>query len=408
MSLGKAFQNPPLIGAVKLAVRVNLCDTRSAFNPTMTMTRTNLSRVSAIASVPVLACALLWPSPARSQGSLTPPGAPAPTMKTLQQIEPRTPISSLPFAISNSGSYYLTTNLSGAAGADGITIAVSGVTLDLGGFVLAGAGTNNGVNVAGNRTNLVVRNGAIRNWGICVEAFTSDNCSFERLRLSEGRDFDLDAGDHTVVDSCEARASKWGLSVNNGSTIRNCIASTNLTGFYGAIGCTFVDCTAQGNNRGIEGDEGCTIKGCTVTGSAAGDYGILAAEGSTVIGCTVEGCLGDGISLDRSSVKDCTLHNITGNAISLFINCHVLGNTCVENTGNAIKCMYGGHSIVGNTLTGNGRGISANPATGSLIIQNRASGNATNYDIAAGNTAGPIVTSANIATSSNPHANYSY
>jgi len=40
-----------------------------------------------------------------AQGSLTPPGAPAPTMKSLDQIEPRTPISSLPFTISSSGSY---------------------------------------------------------------------------------------------------------------------------------------------------------------------------------------------------------------------------------------------------------------------------------------------------------------
>ena len=30
------------------------------------------------------------------QGSLTPPGAPGETMKTLAQVEPRTPISSLP------------------------------------------------------------------------------------------------------------------------------------------------------------------------------------------------------------------------------------------------------------------------------------------------------------------------
>ena len=38
-----------------------------------------------------------------AQGSLTPPGAPAPTMKTLAQIEPRMPISSAPFTISVPG-----------------------------------------------------------------------------------------------------------------------------------------------------------------------------------------------------------------------------------------------------------------------------------------------------------------
>ena len=45
------------------------------------------------------------------QGSLTPPGAPGETMKALAQVEPRTPISSLPYTISESGSYYVTGNL---------------------------------------------------------------------------------------------------------------------------------------------------------------------------------------------------------------------------------------------------------------------------------------------------------
>jgi hypothetical protein len=53
-----------------------------------------------------------------AQGSLTSPGAPAPTMKTLAQIEPRTPISSAPFTISVPGSYYLTTNLTFSVGMD--------------------------------------------------------------------------------------------------------------------------------------------------------------------------------------------------------------------------------------------------------------------------------------------------
>ena len=51
--------------------------------------------------------------------SLTPPGAPAPTMKSLAQIEPRTAVNAANtpgdagnlFIISNSGSYYLAANV---------------------------------------------------------------------------------------------------------------------------------------------------------------------------------------------------------------------------------------------------------------------------------------------------------
>ena len=118
-------------------------------------------------------------STAFAQGSLTPPGAPAATMKSLDQIEPRTPISSLPFTISTSGSYYLTTNLFESSG-DGIIVTADNVTLDLNGFVLDGTvtagasvvpgqpspksqapGSLNGINATAIVNNLLVRNGSL-------------------------------------------------------------------------------------------------------------------------------------------------------------------------------------------------------------------------------------------------------
>src|ERR1039457_4716258 len=54
----------------------------------------------------------LQPSALHAQGALTPPpGVPTPTMLTLSQVEPRTPISSVPFTITQPGSYYLTANV---------------------------------------------------------------------------------------------------------------------------------------------------------------------------------------------------------------------------------------------------------------------------------------------------------
>src|SRR5437870_4623321 len=95
-----------------------------------------LLRRSTVAYLLLLLASLNLKTSALAQGSLTPPGAPAPSMKTLAQIEPRTAISSAPYVISLPGSYYLTTNVSVAA-SNAITISANQVTLDLNGFTIS-------------------------------------------------------------------------------------------------------------------------------------------------------------------------------------------------------------------------------------------------------------------------------
>ena len=109
--------------------------------------------VSAVKSLLIYAAAavaawlaLVESSQLYAQGSLTPPGAPAATMKSLDQIEPRIPIDathtpgngSNTFIVSAAGSYYLTVNVSGISGKNGILITTSNVTVDLSGYTLFG------------------------------------------------------------------------------------------------------------------------------------------------------------------------------------------------------------------------------------------------------------------------------
>src|SRR5262245_43726281 len=107
-----------------------------------------MQRSTRIVMFSTCSCILLASVLIAYAGSLTPPAGPiAPTMKTLAEIEPRTPIgptttpggpNSL-YRITQPGSYYLTGNVQGVAAKAGIEIVASQVTIDMHGFELVGA-----------------------------------------------------------------------------------------------------------------------------------------------------------------------------------------------------------------------------------------------------------------------------
>ena len=96
-----------------------------------------------IASVFLIPAFQLFSISAFAQGSLTPPGPPAPTMKRLDEVEPRMNLQATPapagvdttnpdyhFIINQPGSYYLSAKVAVTKN-NGIQINVEGVTLDL-------------------------------------------------------------------------------------------------------------------------------------------------------------------------------------------------------------------------------------------------------------------------------------
>jgi parallel beta-helix repeat protein len=381
----------------------------------------------------ILLPAIILQTPAFGQGATAPPGPPAPTMKTLAQVEPRTPITNLPVTISVAGSYYMTTNLTGNPG--GITIAASGVTLDLMGFELVG-GTGSGVNVSGNRTNIVIRNGTVRGWGDeGVSADIATDTTFEGLRILGNASNGLRAGNQARVTGCiAANNSGVGISAVFASTISDCLAVSNsnrgidvasgctvigsasrANGSFGIDAfqfCTIVNCASSSNSQtGINADIGSTIIGCS-SGFNSGGGGIFASSGSTIRDCTARGNQNVGIRAgEGSTVNDCTVSGNTGDGIVVSNRCHLTGNTCNNNgagtgDGAGVHATGSGNRIDGNNVTINDRGIEANSA-GNLIIRNSASGNGSNYVFGGTQSFGPTNTVSGIVTN-HPWANFSF
>jgi parallel beta-helix repeat protein len=335
--------------------------------------------------------------------------------KTLSQVEPRIPLESLPTNITVSGSYYLTTNLTGVSGTNGITITVDNVTIDLNGFALIGvAGSSNGVFATANLNNIAVRNGTLRNWTrFGADVRNALNSQLLDLRVSNNGGGGLHGGTAATILRCVATLNTtYGLYSFNGSVTKDSTAfSNNGDGITTTFGSTIADCSANGNTgAGFVAGAGGNVRGCSANANTG--VGISSAGRCQIESCNASDNTQQGIwPNDGSSIRNCTVGNNAGGGIRVGNYCLVLGNIChgnsVFSTNAAIRITGLGNRIEGNHLSSNHRGFEISSA-GNLLIRNSTAANSVVDSIAAGQTSGPTVTSANIGTSTNPHANYDF
>jgi parallel beta-helix repeat protein len=329
---------------------------------------TKQKRTRVVASVLTLAGLAVF-SLIGHAGNLEPSGPPGPTMKTLQEVEPRTPIDSLPYVINFSGSYYVTGDLLGSPFDDGITIDADNVTLDLRGFTLTGVlevQPNDGIVVNGAHENIAIHNGVLRNWSGAIDANTATNSQVRNVRV-EGNAGDginignggsviqcsaqgnagrgIVTGDGCTIAECTARGnSDDGIDTGFGNTVTACAASSNTGEFSDGIsvlsGSTVTGCTADDNgNDGIRVWNGCTVTGCTAREN--GDDGINAGDnaGNTVTGCTAYLNGSNGISITKGTVRGCTTRQNSADGI-LADDSLVHGNSSTGNTGVPINATF--------------------------------------------------------------------
>ena len=353
----------------------------------------------------------LWLLGARTAlaGDLNPPLGPVgPTMKPLNEVEPRVAVSAVNtpgdadsvFRISQPGSYYLTGNLAGESGKHGIEIAADNVTLDLMGFHLVGVpGSLSGITSTSAGNNVAIRNGSVREWGGSgIDLFgvgLPHGSTIESVRATNN----IAAGIRgtfykAIIRDCMAIGNGTvGIWVWHHALVESCFADENGDeGIHAnGYGGTMTSCFSTSNaGAGIYVEGSWTIMHCSA--SVNGSTGIQALWGTTISGCTAVSNAGSGISGGRI-VSNCSSENNQVAGIVVSAGGLVRDNTCSSNDGAGIwiGCCVGDARVEGNNVYQNGIGIDVD-YTGNVIVRNTASANTTNnYNIVAGNRYGPII-----------------
>ncbi len=302
-------------------------------------------------------------SSAFAQGSLTPPGAPGQTMKSLAQIEPRTviPGGTTSYNIAAPGSYVLGGNLTIAEGT-AIVFNSGNATLDLNGFTISSTPDSpygRAITLAPNISNIRITNGHIAGsttyasathtfaasgfeYGIAAEGSLT-NAEIDHISVSGMKLIGINAPE-AMIHHCSVT-----LCADDGIVgARVSDSRVTFVGGSGIIGSVVSDCSATSVGQAVDahGISGMSIQ--RSYGTADSGSGINATQ-------IVEGCVGSSVSANgiyAITVNGSNGISTSGNGIRGSVISYSYGRST---NGTAISAI---HSAIGCSV-GTGGTVSA-------------------------------------------------
>lgn len=278
-------------------------------------------------------------------------------MLTLSQVEPRTPISSAPFTITQPGSYFLTTNVTIGIAGPAIAINANNTTFDLNGFSISSTNPSAGgtaILLASGVHNITILDGTI-------ESGVTNNGS--GVYSGTGFGFGIEYHDNPPYNVRVYGVSVYGC-LNNGISLGVEILST-------VDSCTVQTAGNYGVEAGIVGNVTATDCGndAIVAGTVSDSQGKAFGTGYGIDAINMFNSYGVSSNADGivgANAENCFGISYSGNGVNAnnSINCYGTSYGNGSGTGSVGVGVYANvaQNCTGYSYSTNGNGIYANDA----------------------------------------------